>query len=201
MMRLVALFALALAGCSEPAQSGPPIERVPAASAPDVAASVAAFYEPYTRPFAPGDPADWDRPIFSADLRRLIARWKAGFSDEEVAELQDFSWLCECQDWDSEAFEVGIEPHARPADGRVRGRDRRRDRLERDAPAAPRAGRGRRGMAHRRHPRGVVSGRSQGGAGTRDRAPRGGAGLGALARPAQPDVDRKARVLERPARA
>lgn len=119
MMRLVALFALALAGCSEPAQSGPPIERVPAASAPDVAASVAAFYAPYKRAFAPGDPADWDRPIFSADLRRLIARWKAGFSDEEVAELQDFSWLCECQDWDSEAFEVGIEPHARPADGRV----------------------------------------------------------------------------------
>jgi hypothetical protein len=119
MKRLVVVFALALAGCSEPAKSGSPTkpagDPAPAASAPDLAAPVGTFYEPYTRAFAAGDPADWDRPIFSADLRRLIERWKTGFSDQEVAELQDFAWLCECQDWDHTTFKATVEPAMRPA--------------------------------------------------------------------------------------
>jgi hypothetical protein len=114
-----ALFALVLAGCSEPARSDAPTEAAsdPAevAPAPDVAAAATAFYEPYTRAFATGDPADWDRPIFSADLRRLIERWKTGFSEDEVGELQDFAWLCECQDWDHTTFKATVEPDATPA--------------------------------------------------------------------------------------
>jgi len=116
----VALLALALSGCSEPARSGAPADAAeePAAdaSAPDVVAAVDAFYEPYARAYATGDPADWDRPIFSADLRRLIERWKTGFSDDEVAELQDFAWLCECQDWDHTTFKAAVQPGARLTD-------------------------------------------------------------------------------------
>ena len=87
-----------------------PVRRESAA--PDVNAAVKAFYQPYTLPFEENENvADWDRPIFSAPLRKLIEEWKTTFSEEEVADLQDFGWLCECQDWDPESFKVTIEAH------------------------------------------------------------------------------------------
>jgi len=115
---------LALAACSAPTGSADTAETQPTAAveatAADVDAAVLAFYQPYRGPFAGSDQAaDWDRPIFSAPLRALIARWKQGFSDEEVAELQDFGWLCECQDWDPETFKVTIDPHSAPQGART----------------------------------------------------------------------------------
>ena len=114
----IALAPLALAACSAPVQPAP--DATVAGDATDLDATVAAFYAPYQREFDPRtDEADWDRPIFSAGLRQIIERWKTGFNDQEVAELQDFAWLCECQDWDQQAFEVTIAPHAAPAQDRA----------------------------------------------------------------------------------
>ena len=111
---------LALAACSAGAEPEARETAAPETDAPDVDPAVQAFYQPYTLPFEERDnTADWDRPIFSASLRKLIEEWKTGFSDEEVADLQDFGWLCECQDWDSETFKVTIEPHAAPAGERA----------------------------------------------------------------------------------
>jgi len=122
MMRFLpmSLFVLALAGCSEPAQTdtsnGAAGEA--AAAAPDVDAAVMAFYEPYMRAYATGDPADWDRPIFSPAVRALVEQWKTGFNDQEVAELQDFAWLCECQDYDHTTFKPTIKSEVQP-DGKM----------------------------------------------------------------------------------
>ncbi|HEY6814023.1 MAG TPA: DUF3828 domain-containing protein [Croceibacterium sp.] len=121
---IAAICSLALAACSAPAEPEAAAEAQPAAavaaSAAQVDAAVQTFYQPYRVPFEQADTtADWDRPIFSAGLRAPIERWKRGFSDEEVAELQDFAWLCECQDWDPASFEVTIEPHPAPSDARA----------------------------------------------------------------------------------
>ena len=115
---------LALAACSARAEPEGTAETresgSPERDTSDVDAAVRAFYQPYTLPFEESDnSADWDRPIFSAAVRQLIEEWKKGFSDDEVAELQDFAWLCECQDWDPETFNVAIEPHPAPADNRA----------------------------------------------------------------------------------
>jgi len=116
---MVIAGSLALAACSARAEPKGTAETREAASpergTPDVDAAVRAFYQPYTLPFEESDnTADWDRPIFSAAVRALIEEWKKGFSDDEVAELQDFAWLCECQDWDPKSFNVAIEPHPAP---------------------------------------------------------------------------------------
>lgn len=112
-MRSIAIAAgilLALTGCSASATQAD--ERA------EVDSAIIAFYDPY-RLDAVDSTADWDRPIWSARLRALIGKWKQGFSDEEVADLQDFGWLCECQDWDSRTFKVTISPHAEPAGDRA----------------------------------------------------------------------------------
>jgi hypothetical protein len=117
MIRPITIAAsLALAACSAAAEPEAQETAAPESADPDVDAAAQSFYQPYTLPFEESDnTADWDRPIFSASLRKLIGEWKTTFSDEEVADLQDFGWLCECQDWDSESFKVTIEPHSAPA--------------------------------------------------------------------------------------
>ena len=104
--------ALALAACSgadKPAPQGPRIDGM-----------VAALYRPYSRdPAASSAIADWDLPVFSAATTRLIAQWKQGFSDDQVLDLQDFGWFCECQDWDPKAYKLTIEPHGEPAGDRA----------------------------------------------------------------------------------
>ncbi|HEY8603436.1 DUF3828 domain-containing protein [Tsuneonella suprasediminis] len=50
--------------------------------------------------------ADWELPVFSADLTRIIAAWMAKNEAGDVTELSDFGWFCECQDWDQQGFKV-----------------------------------------------------------------------------------------------
>jgi len=119
-----AVMAVALAGCTQSAQpdadASPTADTAaPAAAAPDVDASVTAFYAPYMRVYTTGDPAVWERSIYSAGLTKLIDRWEAGLVEEELNELQDFDWLCECQDYDHTTFKPTIRPHEASAGGRA----------------------------------------------------------------------------------
>jgi len=120
MKRSLCLIALGvLAACSDRASDTPAAEPSTAAAVADPDATVVALFEPYTREYRQDDPADWDRPIYTPAVRQLIETWKQGFNDEEVADLQDFGWLCECQDWDEKTFNATVQPHPAPANGRV----------------------------------------------------------------------------------
>lgn len=74
----------------------------------DILAAAQDAFAPYT---AKGDgrEPEWERPIYSSEARALIEEWKAGLSDEEPEFLNDFSWLCQCQDFDAEKFLVEFE--------------------------------------------------------------------------------------------
>ncbi|MBO9602674.1 MAG: DUF3828 domain-containing protein [Novosphingobium sp.] len=76
----------------------------------DIDAAVTALYAPYG-----ADAPEWDatRALhnYSKETEALIARWNKVQPVDEVTELGDFDWLCECQDWDSSAFKLTIEPH------------------------------------------------------------------------------------------
>lgn len=80
------------------------------------AAAVAALYAPYQQ-----TSPDWDAigalKSYSAETEALIQKWEAGLSQDEVEDLADFDWLCECQDWDSTAFKVTVEPQGEPVEG------------------------------------------------------------------------------------
>jgi hypothetical protein len=127
-MRMLAALAVGLLAACGPEDAAVTSETEVAATTAQAAAAptdaidatVEGFFAPYRHELEVGpDDPDWDRPIYTADLRALIGRWKQVFSDEEVAELQDFGWLCECQDWDSAKFRVEVLPHPDPADGKV----------------------------------------------------------------------------------
>lgn len=64
--------------------------------------ALAAIYRPYTVEAA--QPAVWERPLFTAEVRQLIARWKQVMPQDEVDDLNDGDWLCLCQDWDPKKF-------------------------------------------------------------------------------------------------
>jgi hypothetical protein len=67
-----------------------------------VEGAVVGIFGPYTQP--PGETASWDYPIYSADLTSLIAEWRRVTPEGEVDALSDGDWLCQCQDWDAQAF-------------------------------------------------------------------------------------------------
>ena len=121
MLAPLAVLLLAACGSGDAADS---TDAKPAATteatAQTVDPTVMAIFQPYQTP-TDGDSADadWDRPIYSAGLRALIERWKQDFTDEGPLELQDFGWLCECQDWDAAKFEVEVLPHPAPQNGKV----------------------------------------------------------------------------------
>ncbi len=62
-------------------------------------AAIAAIYAPFRQ--AEMKDAAWERPIFTPGLKDLIARWRAVTPSDEVDDLSDFDWLCQCQDWDA----------------------------------------------------------------------------------------------------
>lgn len=66
------------------------------AATPD--AAIAAIYAPFRS--AEMRDAAWERPIFTPSLKAMIARWRAVTPSDEVDDLSDFDWLCQCQDWD-----------------------------------------------------------------------------------------------------
>jgi hypothetical protein len=83
-----------------------------AAAAPSVAerseieTAVVGIFRAYAGP--PGALAAWDQPIYSAEVAALIARWKAVMPEGELDGLNDGDWLCQCQDWDPDAFQARI---------------------------------------------------------------------------------------------
>lgn len=110
-LALIPGLALLLAAC---ATTGP------TSADAAVRAATLALYAPYQAPAEP--PADWDRPIFTADTAALIAAWQAARGEGEPADgLADAGWLCECQDWDAATFAVTISriAHLSPDAARV----------------------------------------------------------------------------------
>jgi Protein of unknown function (DUF3828) len=70
-----------------------------AAPAATPEAAITAIYAPFRK--ADMKDASWERPIFTPSLKALIARWRAVTPTDEVDDLSDFDWLCQCQDWDA----------------------------------------------------------------------------------------------------
>ncbi|KPL67121.1 hypothetical protein SZ64_02820 [Erythrobacter sp. SG61-1L] len=74
----------------------------------DILAAAQAAFAPYQSE-EPWTGPDWDMPIFSSETKALVDEWKAGLSDEDVEDLNSFSWLCQCQDFDPNSFLVELE--------------------------------------------------------------------------------------------
>ena len=69
-----------------------------AAPAATPGAAIAAIYAPFHK--ADTQLAAFERPIFTPRLKAMIAKWRAVTPTDEVDDLSDFDWLCQCQDWD-----------------------------------------------------------------------------------------------------
>lgn len=114
MIRKFVLVALPLAAACSASTSEPakPDET------PAVDAAVTALYAPYGQ-----EEPDWDKirkeKNYSKETEALIAKWEKGLPKDEVTELGDFDWLCECQDWDSKAFKLAIQPHGPVTDAKA----------------------------------------------------------------------------------
>ena len=67
--------------------------------------TVVGIITPY---YGPSTVAAWDYPVYSQDIAALIARWKAVMPEGELDGLNDGDWLCQCQDWDGNAFQATI---------------------------------------------------------------------------------------------
>ena len=67
---------------------------------------VVEIFRPYVA--SSDTPPAWDYPIYSAEVTALIAEWRSVTPTDEVDALSDGDWLCQCQDWDAEAFTATI---------------------------------------------------------------------------------------------
>ena len=67
---------------------------------------IVGIFAPYAEPETVV--AAWDQPIYSAEVAALIGRWKAVMPEGELDGLNDGDWLCQCQDWDAQAFQATI---------------------------------------------------------------------------------------------
>ena len=72
--------------------------------------SVEDLFKPYSRPATAQTPAVWQRPIWSRETAQLIAAWRRATPRDEVDDLSDGDWLCQCQDWDEHAFKLTVRP-------------------------------------------------------------------------------------------
>jgi hypothetical protein len=70
--------------------------------------TVETLFKPYSRPATQRTPAVWQRPIWSRETAALIARWRRSTPSDEVDDLSDGDWLCQCQDWDEHAFKLTV---------------------------------------------------------------------------------------------
>lgn len=64
--------------------------------------AVERMFAPYRRESSAQ--AAWQSPAYSAETAALIARWEAVRPSDEVDDLSDGDWLCQCQDWDWRGF-------------------------------------------------------------------------------------------------
>jgi len=68
--------------------------------------AIAEIYAPFNDTRMQG--ASFDRPIYTPQLKALIAKWIEVTPPNEVDDLSDFDWLCQCQDWDAPTFSARI---------------------------------------------------------------------------------------------
>jgi len=47
---------------------------------------------------------DWERPVWSREMRSLIREWDTLTGDGKLSDLKSYGWFCECQDWDEKNF-------------------------------------------------------------------------------------------------
>lgn len=73
----------------------------PAPPAKDIDRVLAQVYGPYRA--ADNSAPDWESPVWSSAVRRLVAAWQKHIGDE-LTGLNDYGWFCECQDWDETKF-------------------------------------------------------------------------------------------------
>jgi hypothetical protein len=87
-----ALLGLLLAGAA-----------LPVAERAQLDAAVQEIFVPYTQ--SDDTPAaSWQRHIYSAEIRALIAHWERVMPADEPDSLSDGDWLCQCQEFDHKAF-------------------------------------------------------------------------------------------------
>jgi hypothetical protein len=67
-------------------------------------AAIDRLYAPYRQATPPQ--GDTDPRLYSARTRALIAQWKATRPADELTDLSDADWLCQCQDWDWRTFRI-----------------------------------------------------------------------------------------------
>lgn len=79
-------------------------------------AAIATIYAPFNDTRMQG--ASFDRPIYTPQLKALISKWRAVTLTDEVDDLSDFDWLCQCQDWDSPTLRARIIGNQRLGPGR-----------------------------------------------------------------------------------
>jgi hypothetical protein len=86
-------------------------------------AAVRAIYEPYlmsAEQMATADIAGpMDRPIYSAELSRIIAAWIAANQGPEPTDFASVDWICGCQDWNAGSGSLTIGSVTARDDGRV----------------------------------------------------------------------------------
>lgn len=93
---------------------GAPTQAAPPAP-PGLEDAVRAIYAPFGK--ADGEesaPPD----IWAPDVAALIRRWTEVMPKDELDGLNDFDWLCECQDWDAAAFRLTLGKPRKRAEGR-----------------------------------------------------------------------------------
>ena len=101
-MKMLRYAALLMAGALVP------LSGAQAAESDDILAVAQGIYAPYVDPSKPMPPS-WNYPFNSRPLADLIAEWEKGLSPDEVEELNDFDWFCQCQDSDPANSHVEYE--------------------------------------------------------------------------------------------
>ncbi|MDE1914606.1 MAG: DUF3828 domain-containing protein [Sphingomonadales bacterium] len=82
----------------------------------EVDAFVAQVYAPY---HAEKTAAPWDRAIWSGRTQALLNTWKHGRASGEADKVSDSDMLCDCQDWDADAFRIETQARQFTGPGRA----------------------------------------------------------------------------------